>query len=56
MSQSTPPAEGSPPDPVESATRPSSGWTINEDWAAFGVGLVLLLAALVGIIPNGLIP
>lgn len=46
-----------PPDraTAESSPAPSKA-PLSEDWAAFTVGLVLLLAALIGAIPAGVIP
>lgn len=31
-------------------------WTINEDWAATILGLVLLVLVITGVIPVGLVP
>ncbi|AOS64426.1 hypothetical protein [Actinoalloteichus hymeniacidonis] len=31
-------------------------FTINEDWAATGLGLLLLVLTLLGVIPVGLVP
>lgn len=43
-----------PPDDSTTPSR-SRGFSINEDWAATIVGLVLLLLVLVGAVPTGVI-
>ena len=32
------------------------GWTLNEDWAATILGLVLLILVITGVIPVGVVP
>ncbi|MEE2038008.1 hypothetical protein Q8791_12355 [Nocardiopsis sp. CT-R113] len=44
------------PPPASPASPPEARWSLSEDWAATVTGLVLLVLALVGVIPAGLIP
>lgn len=45
-----------PPDAAPDAPSATRRFTLNEDWFATILGLVLLVAALVGAIPAGLVP
>lgn len=56
MSQPNTPSDGAAPQADSEPAKRRSGLSLNEDWAAFAVGLVLLVAALVGVIPGDLIP
>jgi hypothetical protein len=47
-------AEVSRPDAPDTAGRPRI--RINEDWAATGIGLVLVLLVLAGVIVKGMVP
>jgi hypothetical protein len=47
-------AEVSRPEAPDAAERP--GININEDWAATGIGLVLVLLVLAGVIVKGMVP
>lgn len=44
------------PDPPPAPSSARTGPRLNEDWVAAITGLVLLILALVGVIPAGLVP
>lgn len=52
MTEELPPRPSTSADPPPAVAR----FTVNEDWAATILGLVLLTLVLIGVIPTGLVP